>query len=272
MPNFSQIGEWLLEDQQITWGSGYDTGEIEVVIGDSPVAACVVNSGSEPYGGGSSYGSSSYGSYGSLGSYGSSSSYGSLGSYGGGSLGSYGGSNYGGNNQMVYLCSEAPFTAKIRTSGGEWVEHTSIDTTTYTDGTTTTTYYYIALDGVQSGYDYHYISDVNTPIDWFICPYNETVSDVVQGMVYELGGPYTPPGPAGQGKVDLTIQAPGQVLTFTSALLGTQKRVYIDGNITVTLGESKNVTLTFISAVDDVITVKDSDGNVIATVNCPEVE
>ena len=78
--------------------------------------------------------------------------------------------------------------------------------------------------------------------------------------------------PTGQGTVTIDIPSNGASLTFTSSEWGAQKTVFIDGDAEVTLKHTKDVTLTFISAVDDAITVKDSDGNVIATVNCPETE
>lgn len=42
-------------------------------------------------------------------------------------------------------------------------------------------------------------------------------------------------------------------------------------NETVAANETITVTVTIISTVDDVVTVTDEDGNVLATVNCPEV-
>lgn len=75
----------------------------------------------------------------------------------------------------------------------------------------------------------------------------------------------------GRGTVTLDIPANGQYLTFNSAELSVQRTVFVDKNTSVDLMPTKSVNLKFISDVDDVITVKDSGGNVLATVNCQEV-
>lgn len=63
-----------------------------------------------------------------------------------------------------------------------------------------------------------------------------------------------------------------ETYTFTSVTLESTKTLEItSSNMTVDLTVSIEVTLTINSVVDDVVTITDEDGVVLATVNCPEV-
>ena len=205
--SFIQEGAWLLEDQDITWGGdpyyggygysyygyGYgDSGEIKVLIGDSPVAACVLNCGDGYY----------YEGY-----------------------------------QKIYLCSEEPFDIRYTMNGwGYWETIHSTQTTIYNGGDgSTRTYYYIDISAIHSGYNEYKINNISVPNDWFIYPSDATVSYIVQQMVDALGGPYDR---GGQGIVNIQVQAPGQMLTFTSALLGTVVQQYIDDDAVINIGRT----------------------------------
>ena len=63
-----------------------------------------------------------------------------------------------------------------------------------------------------------------------------------------------------------------ETYTFTSVTLETTKTLEItSNNMTIDLTVNIEVTLTINSVVDDVVTITDEDGIVLATVNCPEV-
>ena len=63
-----------------------------------------------------------------------------------------------------------------------------------------------------------------------------------------------------------------ETYTFASSTLATTKTLEItSSNMTIDLTATMEVTLTINSAVDDVVTITDEGGNVLAVVNCPEV-
>lgn len=71
-----------------------------------------------------------------------------------------------------------------------------------------------------------------------------------------------------QGTASLTIQSAGEQFTFSSSVYGTNKTQVITGNDTVQF--QFTATIWIESSVDDVVTISDSGGHVLAEVTCEE--